>query len=193
MDQQRAERVALLSKAAPIRQAARLKLVAASARISLGGKRAILTKGTFDILHAGHLAVLAYCASLKRALNGGAVVVVVESDASVRTRKGPKRPFQDENERALQIALLPWVDTVLIAARAELGRVISEVVPIAYVKGMDTALDAKVDSAQSVTLSISRNPELAHLQPEASAVVFMDDGTLSTSELVRRIVAAEAD
>jgi cytidyltransferase-like protein len=152
-----------------------------------------LTKGTFDILHAGHLAVLSHCASLKAALSGGAVVVVVESDASVRSRKGPKRPFQTETERALQMALLPWVDRVLIADRDELGRVISEVAPIAYVKGMDTALDAAVATARPVTLPSSKNPELAQLQPEATVVVFTDDGTLSTSELVRRIQAAAAE
>jgi hypothetical protein len=58
------------------------------------------------------------------------------------------------------------------------------------VKGMDTATsDDSAAAREQVTVSSASNPELAHLPPNGEMVVFTDDGTLSTSALVKRIRA----
>ena len=61
----------------------------------------VLTNGVFDILHRGHVTYLAQAASL-----GASLVVAVNSDESVRMLgKGPDRPINSENDRALSLLL----------------------------------------------------------------------------------------
>lgn len=174
---------------------ARSKIIPKTSGPTMAGRAAVLTKGTFDILHAGHLALVGHCIDEARRLGEDAVVVVVvESDASVRRRKGEGRPFQDESQRALQIALLDGVDFVVVAGKEELGAVLVELRPVVYVKGMDTAVSGPVGDRddQTVALSAAANPELASVDWPCRFVVFTDDGSLSTSALVRKIAAAQA-
>ena len=51
------------------------------------GKRVVFTSGCFDILHAGHVRYLAQARAL-----GDALIIALNSDASVRQIKGPSRP-----------------------------------------------------------------------------------------------------
>ena len=77
---------------------------------SLRGQSAIVTtNGCFDILHVGHLRYLQACKSL-----GETLVVLVNSDASVRRLKGPQRPIVNESDRAELIAGLGCVDFVVL-------------------------------------------------------------------------------
>src|SRR4051812_40751675 len=71
--------------------------------VAHSGNPIILTKGTFDILHSGHLHLIAFCSRLKADHDKAVLVVAVELDESVRRRKGPSRPIQDEQTRALQM------------------------------------------------------------------------------------------
>jgi cytidyltransferase-like protein len=87
--------------AAGYHEAAAAKIIALDSFVDRPGNY-VLTKGTFDILHAGHLALFAYCADLASKLEDGGVIAVVESDLSVKKRKGSERPFQGEQTRALQ-------------------------------------------------------------------------------------------
>jgi glycerol-3-phosphate cytidylyltransferase len=69
----------------------------------------VSTNGCFDILHWGHLSYL------EKAKNLGDVLwVAVNSDGSVRKLKGPTRPIQNENFRALQLGALEAVDYVTV-------------------------------------------------------------------------------
>jgi D-beta-D-heptose 7-phosphate kinase/D-beta-D-heptose 1-phosphate adenosyltransferase len=52
--------------------------------------KVIFTNGCFDILHRGHFELLKYCSTL------GVVIVGLNSDDSVRSLKGPSRPFYNE-------------------------------------------------------------------------------------------------
>lgn len=171
--------------------AARAKITTWAGR-SPAARRTILTKGTFDILHSGHLALFAYCARLKAEDGVAEVLVVVESDASVRARKGFDRPFQDEKARSLQIALLKNVDHVLVAPFTDLSTLIVAIQPSVYVKGMDTALASEPTDVGTVELNPVRNPELTALPPEARVIVFVDDGSVSTTAIVKRIKASES-
>lgn len=64
----------------------------------------VTTNGCFDLLHFGHLKLLTFCASLSPY-----VVVLLNSDASVRQLKGPSRPIQDEQSRSLLLAGFSFV------------------------------------------------------------------------------------
>ena len=73
------------------------------------GRRVVLTNGCFDLLHAGHLALLE---AARR--EGDALVVALNSDASVRRLKGEGRPLVPEAERAEVLAALEPVDRVVV-------------------------------------------------------------------------------
>ena len=60
----------------------------------LDGKKIIFTNGCFDILHRGHITYLNEARKL-----GDALVIGLNSDASVKRLKGPKRPINNESDR----------------------------------------------------------------------------------------------
>jgi len=71
------------------------------------GTTVAFTNGCYDILHPGHIDLLYRARSL-----GDALVVAINSDASVRRLKGPNRPIFNEDERAELLAGLEMVDFV---------------------------------------------------------------------------------
>src|SRR5579859_5192792 len=73
------------------------------------GERGVFTNGCFDLLHLGHVRYLQEARSL-----GDLLVVGLNSDASTRAIKGPKRPLVPEQERAEVLAALACVDYVTI-------------------------------------------------------------------------------
>lgn len=74
-----------------------------------GQSSIVTTNGCFDILHVGHLRYLQGCKRM-----GDVLVVMVNSDASVRRLKGPKRPVVNEGDRAELVAGLGCVDFVVL-------------------------------------------------------------------------------
>jgi len=148
----------------------------------------VLTKGTFDILHAGHLSLLSFCTKIKASLPEGILVVIVESSESVKIRKGLERPFQNDFQRALQLSLMPCVDIVIIANYNELRKIIEEIKPRYYVKGMDTALaDYPHNGLSELLLDLNLNSEVRGLSKQGQVIIFTDDGNLSTSSLIKQI------
>jgi len=81
----------------------------ANIRARHSGKRIVLTSGTFDLLHAGHLN---YLEQVKQ--HGDIVVVMLSGDKRVKTRKGSSRPIISESERARLLDALKTVDYVFI-------------------------------------------------------------------------------
>lgn len=69
----------------------------------------VLTSGTFDLLHVGHLRYLEAVKSL-----GEIMVVMLSGDNRIKARKGPKRPIIPENDRAQMLDALKIVDYVFI-------------------------------------------------------------------------------
>ena len=72
------------------------------------GQRVVFTNGCFDILHVGHVSYLAEAKAL-----GDILVVGVNSDASIRTLKGPERPINPIEHRLTMLAALKSVDWVI--------------------------------------------------------------------------------
>ncbi|WP_315806479.1 MULTISPECIES: D-glycero-beta-D-manno-heptose-7-phosphate kinase [unclassified Bradyrhizobium] len=96
------------------------------------GLRVGFTNGCFDILHPGHVKVLAAARAACDCL-----VVGLNSDASVKRLKGEDRPVQDERARAEVLAALEAVDAVAIFGEDTPIRLIELVKPSVLVKGGD--------------------------------------------------------
>lgn len=139
----------------------------------------ILTKGAFDLLHYGHLSLFSYLHELKEA-SGNKIVVAIASDRIVKLKKGDTRPINPENERLLQISMLPQVDYVILHDEADYTNLIKTLQPKVYVKGMDTAGTDLNDIAL-------RNPEFDLLPKDSEIIIFQDDSSISTSEIIKRI------
>lgn len=101
------------------------------------GKKLVFTNGCFDLLHAGHVRYL----NEARAL-GDAMVVALNSDASVRELKGPTRPVNEEHDRAEVMAALRAVDAVVIFGEARATGLIQTIKPHIYAKGGDYTVES---------------------------------------------------
>jgi len=73
------------------------------------GYRIVLTSGSFDLIHLGHVKYLARAKEL-----GGILVVGVDSDAKIRRRKGEDRPMVPEDERLELLAHQRPVDLIYL-------------------------------------------------------------------------------
>ena len=103
------------------------------------GERVVVTNGCFDLLHPGHIRVL----EESRAL-GDALIVAINSDASVRGMKGAGRPVLPQHERAEILAALEAVDYVVVFDEPTPRELIARVLPDVLVKGGDWGEDAIV-------------------------------------------------
>jgi len=103
------------------------------------GTQVVFTNGCFDLLHAGHVRYLAAARSL-----GGALVVGLNTDDSVRRLKGPGRPVTPEAERAEILAALEAVDAVTFFGEDTPLSLIEALTPDILVKGGDWSLDSIV-------------------------------------------------
>jgi D-beta-D-heptose 7-phosphate kinase/D-beta-D-heptose 1-phosphate adenosyltransferase len=101
-------------------------------RLQRAGRRVVFTNGCFDLLHVGHVRYLQQARAL-----GDALVVGVNSDASVRRLKGPGRPLNPARERAEILAALECVDYVTVFGAATPLALITALGPDVLVKGGD--------------------------------------------------------
>ena len=98
------------------------------------GRRLVFTNGCFDILHPGHVRYLQFARQ-----QGDALVVGLNTDASVRRGKGPKRPINSEEDRAEVLLGLGAVDYVVLFDEDEPKDLIAQILPQVLVKGRDWA------------------------------------------------------
>lgn len=103
--------------------------------------RVVFTNGVFDLLHPGHLDVLLAARCL-----GDALIVGLNTDASVRRLKGPSRPVRSEQERAIVLAALEMVDAVVLFDDDTPLNLIRALTPDVLVKGGDYTVDTVVGS-----------------------------------------------
>jgi len=151
---------------------ARADAAAQAGRLRAAGRRIVFTNGCFDLLHTGHVTYL----NRARA-EGDALIVGLNSDASVRGHKGPARPVVPQEHRAFVLAALECVDGVVVFDEAEPAALIAEVRPDVLVKGADWA------HYVSGRETVERDGGRVVLAP-------MVEG-FSTTELIRRIRAAD--
>ena len=92
----------------------------------------VFTNGVFDLLHPGHVDVLD-----RARREGAALVVGVNSDASVKRLKGPTRPIRTSVERMAVLAGLEAVDAVVLFEQDTPIELVRAIEPDVLVKGGD--------------------------------------------------------
>lgn len=95
-------------------------------------KKVVFTNGCFDILHRGHVEYLKTARSF-----GDALILGLNSDASVRKLKGPNRPINNQIDRAIVLSALESVDFVVIFDEETPLELIKLISPDVLVKGGD--------------------------------------------------------
>lgn len=101
-------------------------------RVRARGGTIVATGGCFDLLHAGHVAMLEAARRL-----GDSLVVCLNSDASVRRLKGPDRPLVGEDDRAAVLRALGCVDEVVLFDEETPVAALERLRPDVFVKGAD--------------------------------------------------------
>jgi D-glycero-beta-D-manno-heptose 1-phosphate adenylyltransferase len=95
-------------------------------------KNIVTTNGVFDILHIGHIRYLQEAKKL-----GDVLIVAINSDSSVKKLKGPKRPLNNEKDRAEALAALECVDYVAIFTETDPVKFLEKIKPNFHAKGGD--------------------------------------------------------
>lgn len=147
---------------------------ALAARLRLRGGTLVATGGCFDLVHAGHVATLQAARRL-----GDALVVLLNSDDSVRRLKGPGRPLVGAADRARVLEALDCVDAVVVFDGDDPRAALERLRPDLWVKGGD--------------YGGTRLPEADVVEGHGGRVVLLPylDGR-STSSLIQRTGAARA-
>jgi rfaE bifunctional protein nucleotidyltransferase chain/domain len=112
------------------------ELQAVRARCRTEKRSVVFTNGVFDIIHRGHVEYLTKSKAL-----GAVLVVGLNSDASVRRIKGPKRPIVSENDRAFVLSNLVPVDYVCLFTEDTPLQLITAITPDILVKGADWSIE----------------------------------------------------
>lgn len=110
------------------------------------GKKVVFTNGCFDILHRGHVTYLNEARKL-----GDALIVGLNSDASVKRLKGPQRPINNELDRMFVMQNLRCVDAVEIFAEDTPLELIKLIRPKVLVKGGDWKIDQIVGGREVIS------------------------------------------
>jgi len=103
-------------------------------RIRRSGGRLVATGGCFDLLHRGHVSLLEQARAL-----GDALIVCLNSDASIRGAKGASRPIVGQDDRARVLHALEAVDGVAIFDEETPADLLAKLQPDIWVKGTDYA------------------------------------------------------
>lgn len=100
------------------------------------GRRLVVTNGCFDLLHAGHVTYLEAARE-----QGDLLLVGLNGDDSVRQLKGPGRPLNPEQDRALVLGALEAVAAVCIFPEVRAAAFLRLAQPDVYVKGGDYTIE----------------------------------------------------
>ena len=103
------------------------------------GEQVVFTNGCFDIVHRGHIEVLARTADL-----GGKFIIGLNSDSSIQKLKGEDRPIIDEQARSILLAALSFVDAVVLFSEETPINLISTLIPDVLAKGGDYEIETIV-------------------------------------------------
>ena len=101
------------------------------------GRTIVFANGCFDLLHVGHVR---YLEGARR--EGDVLVVAVNSDESVRRKKGAGRPVVPEHERAEILAALRCVDYVTVFGEPTADAILARLRPDVHAKGTDWRAEA---------------------------------------------------
>jgi D-beta-D-heptose 7-phosphate kinase/D-beta-D-heptose 1-phosphate adenosyltransferase len=136
------------------------------------GRRIVFTNGCFDILHSGHITYLHRAKTL-----GDILIVGVNSDASIKRLKGPRRPINSLQNRLHVLAALSCIDHLIAFDDDTPCNLIRVIRPDVFVKGGDYTRD--------------RLPEAAIVEELGGIVQILPyEGDYSTTAIIERIHGA---
>jgi len=144
-------------------------------RLETEGKKLVFTNGCFDLLHAGHVRYLAEARAL-----GDALVIALNSDASVRELKGPLRPVNTEEDRAEILKALRSVDAVCVFHEPRVTKLIEQIQPHVYAKGGDYTVESLNPEERAALNAVGAKIEILALVPGRS-----------TTKTLQRVKAGE--
>jgi D-beta-D-heptose 7-phosphate kinase/D-beta-D-heptose 1-phosphate adenosyltransferase len=147
------------------------KLISVVGDAQAAGQKVVFTNGCFDILHVGHVR---YLTAARHA--GDLLVIGLNSDRSVRSIKGTRRPIISQDQRAEVLAGLGCVDFVVLFDEPDPLVLIESLNPNILVKGEDWPENRIVGAA--------------HVKSNGGQVMrikFTDE--MSTSVIIDRIIA----
>jgi len=161
--------------------------------LKIKGKKIVTYNGSFDILHIGHIK------SLYEAKNKGDILIVLlNSDKSIKIYKGPKRPIINQKDRAETLSALECVDYVTIFDEINPINILSLIKPHVHCNGSDWGKNCveravvernggkiyflKWQKGYSTTSLIKKITEL-YSTPSVKAVFIDRDGTINDNGL----------
>jgi len=103
------------------------------------GNPLIVTNGCFDVLTPGHVAFLTTARNLE---HDAGLLVLLNSDDSIRTLKGSSRPIWNQEERALVLAALVAVHIVVVFPSVRCTDELIRLAPDIYAKGADYTISS---------------------------------------------------
>ena len=103
------------------------------------GEKIVFTNGCFDIIHRGHIEVLARTADL-----GDKLIIGLNSDISIQKLKGEGRPIIQEDSRAILLAALDFVDAIILFSEETPINLIKVLKPNILAKGGDYEINTIV-------------------------------------------------
>jgi D-beta-D-heptose 7-phosphate kinase / D-beta-D-heptose 1-phosphate adenosyltransferase len=128
----------------------------------------VFTNGVFDLLHAGHVALLEAAAGF-----GTSLVVALNSDASARRLgKGADRPLVAETDRARVVAAIGCVDCVVLFDEPDPVALIESLRPDVLVKGGDYRPETVLGGA--FVISLGGRVEIVPLVPDRSTTRLLE-------------------
>lgn len=156
------------------------------------GKKIITINGSFDILHIGHIKSLQEASA-----QGNVLIVLLNSDKSVRLYKGPDRPINSQKQRSQVLAALECVDYVTIFDELTPKEILAKIKPNIHCNTPDWGLNCieretvernggkiyilKWQKGFSTTKLINKSTDLGS-QPLVKAVFFDRDGTININQ-----------
>jgi D-glycero-beta-D-manno-heptose 1-phosphate adenylyltransferase len=140
-------------------------------RQRLKNKSIVFSNGVFDILHEGHISSLSQAASL-----GDMLIVGLNADESVKRLKGPSRPVNKEDARAILLASLLMVDAVVIFEEDTPIELIKAIMPDVLVKGGDYTIE-QIAGAKEV-IANGGKVVLAEMVEGVSTTKIIDRGAI---------------
>ena len=138
-------------------------------------KTVVFTNGVFDLLHRGHVEYLQKARAL-----GDILIIGLNSDSSVHSIKGPKRPLVGQEDRVAVLSALECVDHVVLFDEDTPARLIETLLPDVLVKGADYTVEQIAGAA-------------AVLKNGGKVITIELTPGRSTTELIKKIVAAYGD
>lgn len=156
------------------------------------GKKIVIFNGAFDILHLGHIRSLIEAKS-----QGDILIILLNSDKSIRNYKGSNRPINSQKDRVEILAALGCVDFVTIFNESNYKKILNQIKPDIHCQGKDWDKDClerkmveknggkihilKWNKDLSTTKFIDKILEI-YSKPSLKAVFLDRDGTINLNK-----------